>query len=214
MTAGPVVMGLVSRARYYAGRVRDAGLSRYGCRKLRSLLIALSLGARLSAGAGVRTRARQDSLARLDELGAHLRAGLQQQARLVPIIVSRATGPCAARPERTMDRAGLRRDRDAGRRCAGRQDSVSRLSLAGPLFFVRRFRRRRQTLRRQGALGAQPSAAAGLARRGIFVRAGSARRPCARDSPRLSKTGSESNRPGLGVRTGPARWRSPFAASI
>lgn len=81
-------MGLVSRARYYAGRVRDAGLVA-SLEKIHSLaspyLWAPAYLAGLAAG-----RVPDDSLARLDELGAHLRRGLRQQATTRPDYVSRA----------------------------------------------------------------------------------------------------------------------------
>lgn len=81
-------MGLVSRARYYAGRVRDAGLVA-SLEKLRSLaspyLWAPAYLTGLAAG-----RVPNGSLQRLDELGAHLRTGLQQQAATRPDYVSRA----------------------------------------------------------------------------------------------------------------------------
>lgn len=83
-------MGLVSRARYYAGRVRDAGLVA-SLQKVRSLLSPyLWAPAYLSGLAAGRVPA--GSLARLDELGAHLRAGLQQQAATHPDYVGRAKG--------------------------------------------------------------------------------------------------------------------------
>lgn len=81
-------MGLASRARYYVGRVRDAGLVA-SLQKLRSLaspfLWAPAYLCGLAAG-----RVPAGSLARLDELGVHLRAGLQQQAATRPDYVSRA----------------------------------------------------------------------------------------------------------------------------
>lgn len=81
-------MGLVSRARYYAGRVRDAGLVA-SLQKARSLLSPyLWAPAYLAGLAGGRVP--RGSLARLDELGAHLRSGLQQQASTRPDYVSRA----------------------------------------------------------------------------------------------------------------------------
>lgn len=81
-------MGLVARARYYAGRVRDAGLVA-SLEKVRSLaspyLWAPAYLAGLAAG-----RVPDGSLERLDELGAHLRGGLQQQSATRPDYVSRA----------------------------------------------------------------------------------------------------------------------------
>ena len=83
-------MGLVSRARYYAGRVRDAGLVA-SLQKIWSLLSPyLWAPAYLSGLAAGRVPA--GSLARLDEFGAHLRAGLQQQAATRPDYVGRAKG--------------------------------------------------------------------------------------------------------------------------
>jgi hypothetical protein len=81
-------MGLVSRARYYAGRVRDAGLVAT-LEKVRSLASPyLWAPAYLTGLAGGRVPA--GSLQRLDELGAHIRAGLQQQSATRPDYVSRA----------------------------------------------------------------------------------------------------------------------------
>lgn len=81
-------MGLASRARYYAGRVRDAGLVAT-LEKLRSLASPyLWAPAYLTGLASGRVPA--GSLARLDELGAHLRTGLQQQAATRLDYVSRA----------------------------------------------------------------------------------------------------------------------------
>lgn len=81
-------MGLVSRARYYAGRVRDAGLVA-SLEKLRSLaspyLWAPAYLTGLATG-----RVPSGSLQRLDELGAQLRAGLHQQAATRPDYVGRA----------------------------------------------------------------------------------------------------------------------------
>jgi hypothetical protein len=83
-------MGLVSRARYYAGRVCDAGLVA-SLQKIRSLLSPyLWAPAYLAGLAGARVPS--GSLARLDEFGAHLRAGLEQQAAPRSDYVSRAKG--------------------------------------------------------------------------------------------------------------------------
>ncbi len=81
-------MGLFSRARYYAGRARDAGLFA-SAQKVRSLLSPyLWAPAYLSGLASA--RAPGDSVTRLDQLGAHLRAGLTQQASSRPDYLSRA----------------------------------------------------------------------------------------------------------------------------
>ena len=81
-------MGFFSRARYYGGRVRDAGLVA-SLEKLRSLASPyLWAPAYLSGFAGGRVP--DGSLARLDELGEHLRAGLQQQSAARPDYISRA----------------------------------------------------------------------------------------------------------------------------
>ena len=81
-------MGLFSRARYYAGRVRDAGLVA-SVQKVRSLaspyLWAPAYLAGIASG-----RAAAGAQARLDELGAHLRTGLEQQASSRPDYVARA----------------------------------------------------------------------------------------------------------------------------
>ena len=81
-------MGLVSRARYYAGRVRDAGLVA-SLEKLRSLaspyLWAPAYLTGFAAG-----RVPDGSLQRFDKFGAHLRRGLQQQSAARPDYVSRA----------------------------------------------------------------------------------------------------------------------------
>lgn len=83
-------MGLVSRARYYAGRVRDAGLVA-SLQKVRSLLSPYLWAPAYLSGLAV-GRVPDGSLARLDEFGAHLRAGLEQQAATRPDYVSRAKG--------------------------------------------------------------------------------------------------------------------------
>ena len=81
-------MGLFSRARYYAGRVRDAGLIA-AAQKIRSLLSPyLWAPAYLSGLASGRAAA--GAQARLDELGTHLRTGLEQQASSRPDYVGRA----------------------------------------------------------------------------------------------------------------------------
>lgn len=81
-------MGLVSRAGYYLGRVRDAGLVA-SLEKVRSMaspyLWAPAYVTGLAGG-----RVPPGSLERLAELGAHLRAGLRQQAATRPDYVSRA----------------------------------------------------------------------------------------------------------------------------
>jgi hypothetical protein len=81
-------MGLFSRARYYAGRVRDAGLVG-SAQKIRSLLSPyLWAPAYLSGFASGRVPG--DGLKRLDQLGADLRGGLTQQAASRPDYVRRA----------------------------------------------------------------------------------------------------------------------------
>ena len=81
-------MGLASRARYYLGRVRDAGLVAT-LEKVRSLASPfLWAPAYLSGFAAGRVP--NGSLQRLDELGVHLRAGLAQQAATRPDYVGRA----------------------------------------------------------------------------------------------------------------------------
>ena len=81
-------MGLFSRAQYYAGRMRDAGLVA-SAQKIRSLLSpylwAPAYLSGLAAG-----HAAAGAQARLDELGAHLRAGLEHQASSRPDYVARA----------------------------------------------------------------------------------------------------------------------------
>jgi hypothetical protein len=71
-------MRLLSRTRYYAGRMRDAGVGATA-RKLRSLLMPYvwSPAYLLKLASG---RVPQDSLARLDALGTHLCGGLRQYA--------------------------------------------------------------------------------------------------------------------------------------
>src|SRR5260221_6176358 len=81
-------MGVVRRAEYWVGRVRDAGLVA-SLQKVRSLLSpylwAPAYLTGLAAG-----RVSTGSLARLDELSAHLRSGLQRQAATRPDYVGRA----------------------------------------------------------------------------------------------------------------------------
>ena len=71
-------MRLLSRARYYAGRMRDAGVGATA-RKLRSLLTPYVWAPAYLLKLASR-RVPQGSLARLEALGAHLRAGLGQYA--------------------------------------------------------------------------------------------------------------------------------------
>jgi hypothetical protein len=79
---------LLSRARYYAGRMRDAGVAATA-QKIRSLLApyiwAPAYMSGLASG-GVP----DNSLERLEQLGAHLRAGLLQHASSDPAYVARA----------------------------------------------------------------------------------------------------------------------------
>lgn len=82
-------MRLFSRARYYSGRIRDAGVAATA-QKIRSLLApyiwapAYTLG--LASG-----RVPDDALKRLDDFGAHLRAGLARHALSDPDFMTRAT---------------------------------------------------------------------------------------------------------------------------
>ena len=90
-------MGLFSRARYYVGRVHDAGLVA-SAQKISSMLSPyLWAPVYLSGLASGRVPA--DSLKRFDELGAHLRAGLQQQASSRADYVGRAQ----ARAQRALN---------------------------------------------------------------------------------------------------------------
>jgi hypothetical protein len=81
-------MRLLSRARYYAARMHDAGAGAT-VQKLRSLLMPYAFAPayllKLASG-----RVPQDGLNRLDAFGAHLRAGLRQYAASDPGFADRA----------------------------------------------------------------------------------------------------------------------------
>ena len=81
-------MRVLSRALYYAARMRDAGVTATA-QKLRSLLMPYAWAAPYSLGLAS-GRVPQDGLKRLDALGAQLRAGLAQHASSDPGFAARA----------------------------------------------------------------------------------------------------------------------------